>query len=157
MSAKKLNKHYASAPNGETSITIGFRLSPDAQNLLLARAEALEVSHHALARDYVESILAEPAERAALHSAMTQLRQEFIELRENVGGLVNELRTLNGAIVGDTRELATTTREHVQQLYLQIRELRSDVTLVAETLLVSAGKVSEESAQEWIKANFAEK
>lgn len=157
MSAKKFNKHFASAPNGETSITIGFRLSPEAQHILLARAEALEVSHHALARDYVESVLSEPVERAALNSSMTQLRQEFIELRENVEALVNELRALNGAIVGDTRELATTTQENVKHLYLQIRELRSDVALVAETLLVSAGKVSEESAQEWIKANFAEK
>lgn len=140
-----------------TSLTIGFRLDPKSQEALLARAKALDVSHHTLAREYVESILTEPVQRAALHASVTELRQEFIELRENVGALVNELRALNGAIVGDTRELATTTRENVRQLYLQIRELRSDVALIAETLLVSAGKVTEENAQEWIKANFVEK
>lgn len=139
------------------SPTIGFRLGPECLEALLARAKALDVSHHALARDYVESVLSEPVERAALHSAITQLRQEFSELRKNVGSLVNELRTLNDVIVGDTRNLATTSQEHVKQLYLQIRELRSDVTLMAETLMVSAGKVTEEDAQEWIKANFAEK
>ena len=132
-------------------------MSPDAHNSLLARAEALEVSHHVLAREYVESVLTEPVQRAAMHSAITELRQEVIELRESVGALVNELRTLNTVIVGDTRNLATTSQENVKQLYLQIRELRSDVTLVAETLLVSAGKVTEENAQEWVKANFAEK
>lgn len=157
MPTKSFNKQDASTPNGKNSKTTGFRLPPDAQKLLLARAKGLEVSHHALAREYVESVLTEPVQRAAMHSAITELRHEFIELRENVSSLVNELRTLNSVIVGDTRNLATASQENVKRLYLQIRELRSDFALIAETLLVSAGKVTEENAQEWIKANFTEK
>jgi hypothetical protein len=155
--AKRAHKiSSAEYSSDTTSLTIGFRLGPESQQELLARATALDISPHALAREYVESVLTEPVQRATLHSAVKELQQEFIELRDNVGALVNELRALNGAIVGDTRQLTTTTQENVNRLYLQIRELRSDVALIAETLLVSAGKVTEENAQEWVKANIQE-
>ena len=45
-------------------------------------------------------------------------------------------------------------REAVTRLHDQLTELREDVAVTAEVLLVSAGKVKEADAREWADENF---
>lgn len=95
----------------ESSEVIGFRLEPDAGSVLAARAAALGVSRHELARQYVIQMLAESDSREAV---------------------VQAIRTLNR----------------------EIQELREDVSLSTQTLLVSAGKVNPSDAEAWAADNL---
>ena len=45
-------------------------------------------------------------------------------------------------------------REAVGALHQQYDVLREDMALMAEALLISAGKVSEKEARDWVKRNF---
>ncbi len=48
-------------------------------------------------------------------------------------------------------------RESVDSLQTNVEELRQDLAMVVEVLLVTSGKVSESAAREWVKDNLQKK
>ena len=61
--------------------TVGFRLDPESGRALAARAAALGVSPHELARSYVIEVLQEAEERAALREAVQELNGKLLRFR----------------------------------------------------------------------------
>jgi hypothetical protein len=68
----------------EPSSTVGFRLDPEALDVLRRRAERLGSSHHELARQYVLETLGGQQERAALQQAVVSLQQGVVSLKEEL-------------------------------------------------------------------------
>jgi hypothetical protein len=80
----------------ESSSTVGFRLDPEALDVLRRRADRLGSSHHELARQYVLEALGGEQERAALQQAVLSLKDELTELREDFALAVECLLTSAG-------------------------------------------------------------
>ena len=63
--------------------TVGFRLDPEHGEVLAARAKALGVSSHELARRYLIEVLDESEERAALRAAVQSLSGHLLQFRDD--------------------------------------------------------------------------
>jgi len=77
---------------------IGFRLDPEYGRALAIRAAALEISQHALAKQYVMDCLTEPVERVALRDAIDHLHGELSRLRVDFGLAVQALLVSAGTV-----------------------------------------------------------
>ncbi len=91
--------------------TIGFRLDPESNRVLVERAAVLGVSPHELARIYVCEVLQEPVERAAM-------------------------------------------REAAIEIFSVLTQFRQDFAFSVEAMLISAGKVSQSQAQDWVEEHL---
>ena len=78
--------------------TIGFRLDEASLRVLSHRAARLKVSRHELARHYVEELLHEPEERAALRAAVEALHHHLHEFRRDFSVAVEALLTSAGKV-----------------------------------------------------------
>lgn len=84
------------------SAAINFRLQDEESwRVLSARAEALGVSPHQLARRYVIEVLQEAQERAALRAAVVELRQQVIGLREDIALATEALLARAGKVTDE--------------------------------------------------------
>lgn len=61
--------------------TVGFRLEPEAMQVLVARAAQLHISPHRLAQRYVTEALTEAVERSVLLEKMNLLQDEVAASR----------------------------------------------------------------------------
>jgi HEAT repeat protein len=76
--------------------TIGFRLDDDHTAVLVERANALKISVHELARQYVIQMLHENDERQQLLTALVALRNEIVEARKDISVSTQELMVSGG-------------------------------------------------------------
>ena len=72
MKKRRKAKKHGEPPNG-----ISFRLDPEPAAVLRERAVRLEVSVHALAREYVMEVLMEADERMAIRAALDRMHADL--------------------------------------------------------------------------------
>jgi len=76
--------------------TIGFRLDDDHIAVLVERANALKISVHELARQYVIQMLHENDERQQFLAALMAVRDEILETRKDIAVSTQELMVSGG-------------------------------------------------------------
>lgn len=104
---------------------ISFRLDSHQWGQMCERAQALELSAHALARFYVTEALLTSTQMADLGTAVHELHVELQELLSAV-----------------------------HQLHAELRGQRADLALGVQALLASAGKSTAKEAKTWVEQSL---
>lgn len=104
---------------------ISFRLDSQHWERMCERAQALELSTHALARFYVTEALMASTQMADLGTALHELHVELQQLLSAV-----------------------------HQLHAELKGQRADLALGVQALLASAGKSTAKEAKAWVEQSL---
>jgi hypothetical protein len=86
-----------------------------------------------------------------LEPEIRAILEQRAKLFEQSAGLLARQYTIEALMAEEERQQLTSK---VSDLVREVSELRSELSLAVQTLLVSAGKIDASQAEEWVQENF---